>query len=80
MQKKIERQKVVNECRSMMMEGMSLIPLESNLQKNYLVIISQTIQMMEVDNIWHLKTFKVGQSNPPTERHVHVLYRKLRNQ
>ena len=34
MQQKIERQKVVNEYRSMMKEGMGLPPLESNLHKN----------------------------------------------
>ena len=55
MQQIIERQKVVDEYRSMMMEGMGLIPLESNLYKNDLVVISQTIQMIEVDNFWHLK-------------------------
>ena len=42
----------------MMMEGMSLIPLELNKYKNDLVVISQTIQMIEVDNLWHLKTFE----------------------
>ena len=59
MQQIIERQKVVNEYRSMTMKGMSLIPLESNLYINDLVVISQTIQMIEVDNFWHLKTFEV---------------------
>ena len=59
MQQIIERQKVVDEYRSMMMERMGLIPLELNLHKNDLVVISQTIQMIEVDNIWHLKTFEV---------------------
>ena len=58
MQQIIERQKVVNEYRSMMIEGMSLILLESNLYKNDLVVISHTIQMIEVDNFWHLKTFE----------------------
>ena len=57
MQQIMERQKVVNEYRSMMMEGMSLIPLESNLYKSDPVVISHTIQMIEVDNFWHLKTF-----------------------
>ena len=37
---------------------MGLIPLESNLHKNDLVIISQIIQMIEVDNFYHLKTFE----------------------
>ena len=59
MQQKIERQKVVDKYRSMMMEGMGLIPLESNLHKNDLVVISQTIQMIDVDNFWHVKTFEV---------------------
>ena len=54
----IERQKVVNEYRSMMMEGMDLNPLESNLHKYDLVIISQIIQMIETDVFWHKKTFE----------------------
>ena len=53
----MERQKVVNEYRSMMMEGMSLIPLELNSYKSDPVVISHTIQIIEVDNFWHLKTF-----------------------
>ena len=40
MHQKIERQKVVNEYGNMMMEGIGLTPLESNLQKNDLVVIS----------------------------------------
>ena len=44
----------------MMMEGMGLTPLESNLHKNDLVIISQIMQMIEVDNFWHLKTFEAA--------------------
>ena len=59
MQQIIERQKVVDEYRSMMMEGMGLTPLESNLHKNDLVVISQIMQMIEVDNFWHQKTFEV---------------------
>ena len=58
MQQIIERQKVVDEYRSMMMVGMSLIPLELNLHKNDAVVISQIIRMIEVDNFWHLKTFE----------------------
>ena len=58
MQQIIERQKGVSKYRSMTMEGMGLIPLESNLHKNDLVVISQIIQMIEVDNFWHLKTFE----------------------
>ena len=41
MQQIIEQQKVVNEYRSLMMEGMGLTPLESNLHKNDPDIISQ---------------------------------------
>ena len=40
----------------MTMEGMGLTPLESNLHKNDLVVISQIMQMIEEDNFWHLKT------------------------
>ena len=54
MQQIIEKQKEVDEYRSMMMEGMGLTPLESNL-----VVISQIMQMIEVDNFWHLKAFEV---------------------
>ena len=42
----------------MMMEGMSLIPLESNLHKYDLVIISHIINMIEMDNFWHRKKFE----------------------
>ena len=37
---------------------MDLIPLESNLHKFHLVIISQIINMIESDNFWHRKTFE----------------------
>ena len=37
---------------------MDLIPLESNLHKFNLVIISQIINMIESDNFWHCKTFE----------------------
>ena len=57
MQEIMERQKVVDEYRSMMMEGMSLIPLELNSYKGDPVVISHTIQMIEVDKFWHLMTF-----------------------
>ena len=57
MQQIMERQKVVNKYRSMMMEEMSLIPLESNSYKSDLVVILHNIQLIEVDNFWHLKTF-----------------------
>ena len=42
----------------MMMEGMDLIPLESDLHKYDLVIISQIINMIETDSFWHHKTFE----------------------
>ena len=42
----------------MMMEGMGLTPLESNLHKYDPVIISLIIQMIEADNFWHQKTFE----------------------
>ena len=42
----------------MMMEGMNLIPLESNLHKFNPVIISQIINMIESDNLWYRKTFE----------------------
>ena len=54
----MERQRVVDEYRNMMMEGMDLIPLESNLHISHPVIISQIINMIELDNFWHRKTFK----------------------
>ena len=50
MQQIIERQKVVNEYRSMMMDGMGLTPLALNLHKNDQVVISQIMQMIEADN------------------------------
>ena len=42
----------------MMMEGMDLIPLESNLHKYDPVIISQIINMIETDGFWHHKMFE----------------------
>ena len=54
----MEQQRVVDEYRNMMMEGMGLIPLESNLHKYHLVIISQIINMIESDNFWHHRTFE----------------------
>ena len=50
MQKLIKRQRVVNEYRSMTIEGMDLTPLESNLHKYDLVVISQIMQMIEAEN------------------------------
>ena len=42
----------------MMMEGMDLTPLKSNLHKYDPVIISQIIQMIKMDVFWHHKTFE----------------------
>ena len=54
----MERQRVVDKYRNMMMEGMDVIPVESNLHKFHPVIISQIINMIESDNFWHRKTFE----------------------
>ena len=54
----MEQQRVIDEYRNMTMEGMDLIPLESNLHKFNPVIISQIINMIELDNFWHRKTFE----------------------
>ena len=59
----IEQQKVVNEYKSRTMEGMDLTPLESNLDKYDLAIISQIIQMIATDVFWHHKTFESVLSN-----------------
>ena len=57
LQQIIERQKVLIKYRSMMVEGIDLIPLESNSYKSDPVVISHTIQMIEVYNFQHLKLF-----------------------
>ena len=54
----IKQQRVVDEYKNMMMEGIDLIPLELNLNKYDLVIISQIINMIETDSFWHRKTFE----------------------
>ena len=54
----IEHHRVVNEYRKMMMEGMNLIPLESNIHKYDLVIMSQIKNMIKADNVWNRKTFE----------------------
>ena len=54
----MERQRVVDEYRNMTMEGLDLIPLESNLHKFNPVIISQIINIIEMDHFWHCKTFE----------------------
>ena len=47
----------------MTMEGMDLIPLESNLHQYHLVIISQIINMIESDCFCHHKTIESVMSN-----------------
>ena len=59
----IEQQRVIDEYRNMTMEGLDLIPLESDLHQSHPVIISQIIYMIESDNFWHLKTFESVMSN-----------------
>ena len=54
----MEQQRVIDKYRNMTMEGIDLIPLESNLHKFHPAIISQIINMIESDNFWHRKTFK----------------------
>ena len=54
----LERQKVIDEYRNMTMEGLDLIPLESNLHRYHPVIISQIINMIELDNFCHYQTFE----------------------
>ena len=59
----MERQKVIDEYRNMMMEGLDLIPLESNLHRYHPVIISQIINMIESDNFCHHQTFESVKSD-----------------
>ena len=59
----MERQRVIDEYKNMMMEGMDLIPLESNLHQYHPVIISQIISMIETYNFWHCKTLESVMSN-----------------
>ena len=59
----MERQKVIDKYRNMMMEGLDLIPLESNLHRYHPVIISQIINMIESDNFCHYQTFESVKSD-----------------
>ena len=59
----MERQKVIDEYRNMTMEGLDLIPLESNLHRYHPVIISQIINMIESDNFCHHQTFESVKSD-----------------
>ena len=47
----------------MTMEGLDLIPLESNLHRYHPVIISQIINMIELDNFCHHQTFESVKSD-----------------
>ena len=47
----------------MMMEGLDLIPLESNLHQYHPVIISQIINMIKTDNFCHHETFESVKSD-----------------
>ena len=77
MQQIIERQKV-NKYRSRMMDGIGLTPRELNLHKNDLGVISQMMQMIEVDNFWHLKTFEAVLTDLQRrwDERIHAQYRK----
>ena len=44
----MERQKVIDEYRNMTMEGLDLIPLESNLHRYHPVVISQIVGSHQV--------------------------------
>ena len=59
----MERQKVIDEYRDTTMEGLVLIPLESNLHRYHSGIISQIINMIESDNFCHHQTFESVKSN-----------------
>ena len=59
----MEQQKLIDEYRNMTMEGLDLIPLESNLHQYHPVIISQIIKMMKLDNFCHHKTFESVKSD-----------------
>ena len=59
----MERQKVIDEYRDMTMQGLDLIPLESNLHRYHPVITSQIINMIESDNFCHYLTFESVKSD-----------------
>ena len=53
----MEQEMVIDEYRNMTMEGLDLIPLESNFHRYHPVIISQIINMIELDTFCHHKSF-----------------------
>ena len=81
----MERQKVIDEYRNMMMEAMDLIPLESNLHQNHPVIISQIINMIESDNFLASQDLRISHERPPEHvvgtnsrigKRAHALYKR----
>ena len=58
-QQSLDRQKVVDEYRSMANGEREMIPLELNLYKNDLVINQHIMQMINTDIFWYEKTFRV---------------------
>ena len=53
-----QRQRVIDEYRSMMDEGREMIPLDSDLHKSDPVIIRHIMQMIDTDIFWYGETFK----------------------
>ena len=58
MQQIMEQQKVVDEYSSIMKDERDSTPLELNLRKSDLAVISHIIHIIEVDNFWYQKTFE----------------------
>ena len=54
---------MIGKYRNMTMEGLDLIPLESNLHQYHPVIISQILNMIESDNFCHHQTFESVKSD-----------------
>ena len=52
------RQRVIDEYRSMMEEGREMIPLDSDLHKSDPVINQHIMQMIDTDIFWYGETFK----------------------
>ena len=78
----MEQQKVIDKYRNMTMEGLDLILLESNLHRYHPVIISQIINMIELDTFCHHKSFGSVKSdlhvvgrNSRIGKCMHALYR-----
>ena len=54
----MERQRVVDEYRSMANDGRDLIPLESDMYKSDPVVIQHTMQMIDTDIHWYKQTLR----------------------